>query len=53
VSIALGQTVKRLELELLEISRALTDSQALIKALEQRISALENKPKPGPKPRNG
>jgi septal ring factor EnvC (AmiA/AmiB activator) len=47
VSIALVQTVKQLERDVLELSRALTDSQQLIHELEQRIAVLENRPKPG------
>lgn len=53
MSIALGQSVKQLERDLLELSRTLTDTQALIREMEQRIAALENKPKPGRPPRNG
>ncbi len=53
MSIALHQQVKRMEADLLELSRALTDSQTLIKQLEQRLSAIEQRSKPGPKPRNG
>lgn len=53
MSIALHQQVKQLERDVLELSRTLTDSKQLIQQLEQRIAALENKPKPGPKPRNG
>jgi septal ring factor EnvC (AmiA/AmiB activator) len=53
MSIALHQQVKQLERDLLEVSRALTDTQSLVKDLAQRLAAIENRPKPGPKPRNG
>lgn len=53
MSIAQGVVIAALQKDVLDISRALTDSQALIKALEQRIAALENKPKPGRPPKNG
>ncbi len=53
MSIALQQQVKRMEQDLLELSRALTDSKQLIQELERRVSTIENRSKPGPKPRNG
>ncbi len=52
MSIALHQQIKRMEADLLELSRALTDSKNLIQDLAQRVQKLE-KSKPGPKPRNG
>lgn len=53
MSIALTQQVKTLERDLLDLSRLLTDTQALIKQLDQRLTAIEQRSKPGPKPRNG
>lgn len=53
MSIALHQQVKTLERDLLDLSRLLTDTQALIKQLDQRLAAIEQRSKPGPKPRNG
>lgn len=52
MSIALGNTVKQLERDVLDLSRALTDSQALIKELAARIERLEQARRPGPKPKD-
>jgi hypothetical protein len=44
VSIALGQHIAQLQREVLDLTRVLTDTLALIKQLEQRIAALETRP---------
>jgi hypothetical protein len=43
MSIALHQQVKQLERDLLEVSRALTDTQSLVKDLAQRLGAIEGR----------
>ena len=52
MSIALTQQVKSLERNLLDLSRSLTDSQALIKELAARLDKLEAQRKPGRPPNN-
>ena len=53
MSIATGALIQKLERDLLEMSRSLTDSKTLIEQLSQRLAVIENRSKPGPKPRNG
>ena len=52
MSIALHQQVKQLERDVLEMSRAITDTQALIKDIAQRLDRMEQARKPGPKPKD-
>jgi septal ring factor EnvC (AmiA/AmiB activator) len=52
MSIALAQTVRQLEKDVLDLSRTLTDTQALIKELSARIERMEQARKPGPKPKD-
>ena len=52
MSIALQHAVRQLEKDVLEMSRAITDTQSLIKDIAQRLDRMEQARKPGPKPKD-
>lgn len=51
MSLALAARINEIERQLLELSRALNDSRALIKDLDARLTRAEQARKPGPKPK--
>jgi hypothetical protein len=51
MSIAMAQKLRELEQHILDISRTLTDTKALIRDLEQRLQNIEARPKLGRPPK--